>query len=275
MEKGFIRLSRKFFTHQFWTESRTYSVCEAWLFLIKEARFDAAPRTESIGGREITWKRGQYPASIRFLAREWGWTERAVRSFLNRLKKNKMITTRCTQGMNVITLCNYELYNPLGKPISEESETVDTTYEPLYETLIHQEICGISNKLTQLTDPSLTQQRHSVDTRLKKEKERKEKRERVCNKKSIRVSSGKMKEIAPVKIPVSSLKETLLSDAKWVEHCRQVVDIPEAEFAILLPARLDQFIGWIQAIDEEDSIATLRDAKRRFVYWMLSHVKRK
>ena len=115
-DKGFIRLSRKFFSNVMWNEARTFSSCEAWLDLIQSARFDATPRKESIGGREVVYNRGQYPASIRFLVRRWNWNEKKVRCFLDHLKKEKMITVDCTQGMNVITLCKYEEYNDTGTP---------------------------------------------------------------------------------------------------------------------------------------------------------------
>ena len=76
-----------------WNEARTFSSCEAWLDLIQSARFDATPRKECIGGREVVYNRGQYPASIRFLAKRWQWSEKKVRSFLEHLRKEGMITS--------------------------------------------------------------------------------------------------------------------------------------------------------------------------------------
>ena len=109
-----MRLSRRFFSNELWKEARTFSSCEAWLDLLQSARFEATPRKGVVGGREISYTRGQYPASIRFLSQRWKWSEKRVRSFLVYLKKNGMITVECTQGMNLITLCNYEEYNPSG-----------------------------------------------------------------------------------------------------------------------------------------------------------------
>ena len=113
-DNGFIMLNRKLFSNRMWKEARTFSDCEAWIDLIQSARFDAMPRKESIGGREVIYCRGQYPASQRFLAKRWMWSEKKVRSFLEHLKKENMITIDCTQGMNIITLCKYDDYNPLG-----------------------------------------------------------------------------------------------------------------------------------------------------------------
>ena len=115
MEDGFLRLSRRFFSNEMWKAAREFSECEAWLDLIQSARFDATGEaySELIGGREISYSRGQYPASISFLMKRWQWSEKRVRYFLSKLKKKGMITTCNKQGMTVITLCNYDEYNPI------------------------------------------------------------------------------------------------------------------------------------------------------------------
>lgn len=115
MEDGFLRLSRRFFSNEMWKVAREFSECEAWLDLIQSARFDATDKaySELIGGREISYSRGQYPASISFLMKRWQWSEKRVRYFLSKLKKKCMITTCNKQGMTVITLCNYDEYNPI------------------------------------------------------------------------------------------------------------------------------------------------------------------
>ena len=89
-----------------WKAARTYSECEAWIDLWQSARFEATRHTAGIGGREVTWGRGQFPASIRFLARRWSWGEQRVRGFLDMLRREQMITTDRSQGMTVITLAD-------------------------------------------------------------------------------------------------------------------------------------------------------------------------
>lgn len=111
MEKGFIKLSRSFFDNKIWQAARAFSECEAWLDLIQSARFEASPTTSRIGCYEVTWERGQYPASNRFLAKKWGRSEQWVKSFLGKLKREHMIVTDNSQGVNVITLVNYSKYN--------------------------------------------------------------------------------------------------------------------------------------------------------------------
>ena len=173
--EGYIKLSRKFFSNDMWNEARTFSSCEAWLDLIQSARFEATPRMESIGGREVSYTRGQYPASIRFLSKRWHWTERRVRTFLAYLKRENMITLSQDQGMNIITLVKYNEYN--GNPADTTS---DTTNDTVNDTSIIQEINELRLQVTQLMTQVSTQQvtqqpkekekRHTSDTKQRKDK---------------------------------------------------------------------------------------------------------
>lgn len=164
MDEGYIKLSRKFFSNDMWKEARTFSGCEAWLDLIQSARFEATPRTVSIGGREVSYNRGQYPASIRFLSNRWNWTERKVRTFLAFLKREKMITISSKQGINVITLVKYSEYN---------STLDDTANDTTDGTGILHGINDLRAKVTQPMTQQTTQteeKRHTGDTNLIKEK---------------------------------------------------------------------------------------------------------
>lgn len=126
-----MRLSRRFFSNEMWKVAREFSECEAWLDLIQSARFDATgeAHSELIGGREISYSRGQYPASISFLMKRWKWSEKKVRYFLSKLKKKGMITTCNQQGMTVITLCNYDDYNPVKDKPKGNDKGIDNDKE--------------------------------------------------------------------------------------------------------------------------------------------------
>lgn len=129
--EGFIKLSRKFFSNELWKEAREFSECEAWLDLLQSARFEATDKaySELIGGREISYSRGQYPASISFLMKRWQWSEKKVRYFLGKLKKREMITTCNKQGMNVITICKYDEYNPIKGNTKGVDRGIDNSNE--------------------------------------------------------------------------------------------------------------------------------------------------
>lgn len=142
-----------------WKEAREFSECEAWLDLIQSARFDATDEaySELIGGREISYSRGQYPASISFLMKRWKWSEKKVRYFLSKLKKKGMITTCNQQGMTVITLCNYNEYNPVrGEAKGKDKDITcgidnDKIINELSDTLgkLRAELRASTEKITQ------------------------------------------------------------------------------------------------------------------------------
>lgn len=167
MDKGFIKLNRKSFAHKFWTKARVLSEFEAWIDLIQSARYDGAVTIEYIDGREIKYGRGQYPASIRYLAKRWSWGEKKVRAFLDELKKDGSITTDSSQGMNVITLCKFDKYNS-----TEYIE--DTAKDTVKDTDISLILKELHELKTQITTQQKTQIGHSKGTNNKKVKKEEE-----------------------------------------------------------------------------------------------------
>lgn len=63
--------------------------------------------------------RGQVAASIRFLAKRWQWSQRNVRTFLERMKKKEFITVDDTQGQNVISVCRFVDFDPYSDAHSQ------------------------------------------------------------------------------------------------------------------------------------------------------------
>lgn len=108
---NFIPINRKFFDHPFWKEERTFSKSEAWMDLIVSARFEESQVTELIGGKLVSWTRGQLPASLRYLAERWQWSKNKVDDFLKLLENEKMIDRILINGQTVLCLKNYDTYN--------------------------------------------------------------------------------------------------------------------------------------------------------------------
>jgi hypothetical protein len=108
---NFLPVNRKFFDHPFWNDDRLYSRAEAWLDLIALARFEDSMATGIIGNVELSWNRGQLPATLRYLSERWKWSRSKVNNFLMLLQKLKMIERSVLNGITVISLTNYELYN--------------------------------------------------------------------------------------------------------------------------------------------------------------------
>ncbi len=90
---GHIKVSRKVFDAEhgdpFWMEEREFSRWEAWIDLIQLAAWkDSNYRT---AGGVIPLKRGQFVASLRFLAKRWSWSVKKVRTYLAHLEKSDRV----------------------------------------------------------------------------------------------------------------------------------------------------------------------------------------
>lgn len=128
MDVGYIPLSRKFFEHELWQEPRVFSRAEAFADLLRRTRFEANTSTILIGAQSVEIRRGEVVASIRFLAKNWGWSKNKVDKFLDYLVDNGMITKRkpyeiekgtrkgtvTRTAPTIIKLCNFDKYNPIS-----------------------------------------------------------------------------------------------------------------------------------------------------------------
>jgi hypothetical protein len=107
---GFLMLGRSVFRHALWREDRVFSRAEAWLDLLQSAAI--APGDRLIAGHVVGIPRGGIVASVRFLSDRWKWSNTTVCLFLDLLQGERMITREKRQGVTVISLCNYDKYNP-------------------------------------------------------------------------------------------------------------------------------------------------------------------
>lgn len=90
----------------------------------------------SLEGYTVRLERGQFAASIRFLAGAWGWHPCKVQRFLNRLKSDTLIDTATDTGLTVITLCNYCEIQDRRRVTDTPTDTVADTppIHPRYKT---------------------------------------------------------------------------------------------------------------------------------------------
>ena len=159
MCKGFKQISNDFFESDYWRQSRTYNESEAVLDIIYQVRFEASEHSARIGGREVTWGQAEWPASVRFLATRWRWTERHVRTFLSSLRRKGVIETTDNQGVSVIRLKKFLVW-----PDTSNDTAIDTTNSLNINELAEQ----VTRQLTQRLTQHLTQvepKRHSSDTK--------------------------------------------------------------------------------------------------------------
>ena len=113
-ELGFAAVARKIRAHWVWEPGRKRTRAEAWLDLILEAEWK--PTKILIKGLLIDVPRGGLAASERYLSDRWKWSATMVRNFLRHLVADGMIKHERVHESKrapwVITLLNYETYNP-------------------------------------------------------------------------------------------------------------------------------------------------------------------
>lgn len=126
-EGGFVVIHRKIFDNPLLEDCDYF---RAWAWLISEAAWK--PRRVRIqSGRAleiVDLQRGQLTHSRRFMAKAWGWKEKRVRTFLNRLKTDRMIDLQTGPRQTVITICNYNTYQDV--PSHEGPQTDPQTGQP-------------------------------------------------------------------------------------------------------------------------------------------------
>jgi DNA-binding transcriptional MocR family regulator len=111
-DHGYFALARGVHDHAIVGARRPYSRFEAWTWLISEASW--RPRKYFAGSIAVELERGQLAHSTRYLAMKWGWPGSTVRRFLDRLKTEGMIGAETGARITVLTICNYDRYQPGG-----------------------------------------------------------------------------------------------------------------------------------------------------------------
>jgi len=107
MSVGTFNVARSIWDHPVFRPSK-FSEREAFLWMVSEAA--GKPRTIRAGNVGVDLERGQFCASVRFMANAWGWSKSSVARFLERLENRDMIGTQNGTGQLVVTLCNYEKF---------------------------------------------------------------------------------------------------------------------------------------------------------------------
>ena len=118
---GYVKISRAIFGHSMFKEE-PYTETQAWIWFICGASYK--DDTVRVGHLIVDVKRGEYVASIRFLAKKFKWTTSRVKRFLDRLTRGKMVTTKATQGITSINLLNYDEYQFFVQPTTHKQGQV-------------------------------------------------------------------------------------------------------------------------------------------------------
>lgn len=170
MSSGYVRLSRKFFKHSFWKESRIYSPAEAWLDLISSARFEEEPERLLVNLKIVNINRGELRASQRYLANRWRWSLSKVNGFIKLLLDERMIERRAEHSETIIIIKNYEVYNVSEKRRTEQEPNDDETLPE--QTKERKEREEIKESITPLPPKQKKKEQETVLLRLPFESER-------------------------------------------------------------------------------------------------------
>ena len=107
----------------------------AWIWLLCEAKYKPTRQRKGAGkATAIELRRGQLSHSRSFIAKALGLSEQRVRTFLNCLKIEGMISVQINQGQMVITICNYEEYqidaDKNNQPTNQQINQQPTSNQP-------------------------------------------------------------------------------------------------------------------------------------------------
>ncbi|MCK9570023.1 hypothetical protein M0R72_13860 [Candidatus Pacearchaeota archaeon] len=137
MSNGYIKLYRSLQNHSVICPKRTFSPFEAWVDLLYEAAWEDHDFMYC-KTKKVTILRGEVPHSERTLAKRWQWSLSTVCRFLALLKSETMVKRIEKQGLNLLSIVNYDLYQgDDSKPETPNYEKVKRSRNAR-ETLVKQ-----------------------------------------------------------------------------------------------------------------------------------------
>lgn len=130
MKNGWVSIWRRLQHHWIW-DDKPFSRAQAWIDLIMRATHKN-DKTVLFLNRTFVLSRGELVTSLRFLAKEWGWSKNKVSGFLGDLERDQMIErpnisnrdTRRDSQFTRILIVNYERFQP--QKLEEKDSERDT-----------------------------------------------------------------------------------------------------------------------------------------------------
>lgn len=133
MTKGFIKLHRKIQDHWIYQEERQFSRYEAWIDLLMMANHK---QTKVLLGNELVQvQRGQVITSEAKLMKKWNWGKSRLRTFLEILENENMITKKSDRKKTTITIENYSIYHDKEVETEPQSDYEQTANRPSSDTI--------------------------------------------------------------------------------------------------------------------------------------------
>lgn len=123
-QRGYYLMHRGWLDHPALTDGE-FCRRAMWCDMIEMAAWRSHRR--NVAGKTIELQRGEFTASLRFLAARWGCSKAKVERLVSRLKTETMIETRTETGQLVIRICNYERFQRVPDETETPSETLIET----------------------------------------------------------------------------------------------------------------------------------------------------
>lgn len=111
MSQGWIRVWRQVFDNPE-LDDKPYNSGFAWVYLL--SRVQHKKTVVRFGGTIHPLERGQLVTSVRHLAKQCGWSKTRVSTWLRHLTIAEMVTLGGTPKGTLITVLNWDEYQPLG-----------------------------------------------------------------------------------------------------------------------------------------------------------------
>lgn len=121
MDKGFVKLFRKFTKWEWYSDINTKTL---FLHLLLTANH------EDKNWKGILIKRGQVITGRKKLSEETGLTEQNIKTSLKRLKSTNEITTKITNKYTIVTLVNWEKYQDYDTRVTNKIPNKVTNNQP-------------------------------------------------------------------------------------------------------------------------------------------------
>ncbi len=102
---GTFNVARSIWTHPAFADE-PFTEREAFMWMVGTASYIEGERRA--GKFVVHCERGQFPASVRFMADAWQWSKSRVSRFLKRLENRDTLRTESGTGVLVVTICDYE-----------------------------------------------------------------------------------------------------------------------------------------------------------------------
>lgn len=260
MQEGYIQLARRLFEHPFWQEKREFSKAEAWLDLIQSAQWK--PGQVSVKGKIILLKRGQAQGSLRYWQTRWNWgSPDKVKRYFTILQEQRMVTITPKTVTQVVTLNNYERYNPVTAtrlPNTEIKFSENGTTETRQQT--RQTIASLPSSYDDQHDRHVSETRQTHDRRTTDARQIQERKNKRIKETTTTTA------VVEVDKKLIDWFSQLRTDEIFIEQVKRQHQITETDYHKML----NNFYRQKKALGELGH-RRYSDLRKNFLFWIPKH----